>query len=298
MRIDDIKTVCFAGAGTMGCFNSLTAAIAGYDVVLYDLSEETLSRVPERQQLLGAGMVDRWGISTESLESGLKRVRTTMDAAEAAGNADLLSESVFERLAIKRDVHRQFDRLCPPRTILTTNTSTLLVSQIEKAVSRGDRFAALHFHLMGKLVDITPGPRTDPRTIDVLQRFARSIGQIPILTRKENKGYLHNAMLVAWLKSGLGLVAEGIGSVQDVDRSWMIVNGTPGPFASMDSIGLNVALDIVQSEFDQTGSDALKRMVDLIRPYIDRGELGVKTGKGFYTYPDPEYVKEGFLKGE
>lgn len=298
MPIDEIQNICFVGAGTMGCFNSLASALAGYDVALYDVSEDTLKRVSEKQQQLGYAMIENWGISKEKLESGFTHVRTTTDPAEAAENADLLSESVFERASLKREIHEQFDRLCPPKTIMTTNTSTLLVSQIEDVVARGDRFAALHFHLMATLVDIVPGPRTDPKTIDVLQRFARSIGQVPIVSNRENKGYLHNAMLVDWLKTGIRLVAEGIASFQDVDRSWMIVHGESGPFVVMDSVGLNVAFDIIDGAYEETGDEGLKKMADLLRPYIERGELGVKSGKGFYSYPEPEFLQPGFLQGE
>ena len=267
-------------------------------ILLYDVFEETLKRVSERQQSLGNAMIEKWNISEEDLKSGLARVRTTADPAEAADNADLLSESVFERARLKRKIHQQFDQLCPAKTIMTTNISTLLVSQIEDAVTRGDRFAALHFHLMATLVDIVPGSRTDPRTIHVLQRFARSIGQVPIVSNKENRGYLHNAMLVDWLKAGIRLVAEGIASFQNVDRSWMIVHGDSGPFVVMDSVGLNVAFDIIDGEYERTGDEGLNNMADLLRPYIERAELGVKTGKGFYTYPEPEFLQPEFLQGK
>ena len=298
MPIDEIRKICFVGSGTMGCFNSLVSAVAGYDVVLYDVSEETLQSVTQRHQMLGMAMIERWDMTEEKLKAGLARVRTTADAAEAAADADLLSESVFERVGLKREVHGQFDRLCPSKTIMTTNTSTLLVSQIEDVVDRGDRFAALHFHLLATLVDIVPGPRTDPKTIDVLERFARSIGQIPIIAKKENKGYLHNAMLVDWLKSGLRLVADGVVDLGDVDRSWMIVHQGSGPFAVMDGVGLNVVFDAIEGEFEQTGDEALKGMLEVLRPHIERGELGVKTGKGFYAYPEPAFMQSGFLEGE
>ena len=94
------------------------------------------------------------------------------------------------------------------------------------------------------------------------------------------------------------LVAEGIASFQDVDRSWMIVHGESGPFVAMDSVGLNVILDIIDGEYEETGDEGLKKMGDLLRPYIQRGELGLKTGKGFYSYPDPEFRQPGFLQGE
>ncbi len=105
-------------------------------------------------------------------------------------------------------------------------------------------------------------------------------------------------MLVDCLKSGIRLVSESIADFRDVDRSWMIVHQDLGPFGVMDSVGLNVVFDILEGEYEQTGDEGLKSMVALLRPYIDRGELGMKAGKGFYSYPNPEYQQPDFLQGE
>jgi len=283
----------------MGSINSLICALAGYETVLYDLSEEALRRAPLGQKLIGAQLVARGTHQQSAVDEAIGRIERISDPARAAADADLLSESVHEQLDLKRKVHAQFDELCPPRTIMTTNTSSLLVSEIEIGVLRGERFAAMHFHGLGSLVDIVRGARTSPETVEALVGYVRSIGQVPVVLRKESPGYLHNAMLISLLRTAILLVADGVGEPEDVDRCWMLVQGTPtGPFGMLDWIGLNVGLDVAEQEYERSGSEEALRMARFLRPYVERGELGVKTGKGFYVYPDPTWQRPGFLTGE
>ena len=124
MGISEIKKVCFVGAGTMGCYNSLLAGIAGYEAVVYDISQEALDGVASGQEQLGDFLTTMGIFDPQSVLRGRKQIRLESDPKEAVKNADLLSESVFEKLDLKRQIHRRFDELCPPGTILTTNTST------------------------------------------------------------------------------------------------------------------------------------------------------------------------------
>jgi 3-hydroxybutyryl-CoA dehydrogenase len=297
MKIAEINTVCYVGAGTMGCYNSIAAAISGYDVVLYDVSEATLQQVPRRHAEMAAFLVGGGYCSEDAIPSALQRVTLAADLREATAHADLVSESVFERLDIKRDTHRQLDQVCPPRTILTTNSSALLVSEIEDVVRRGDRFAALHSHLGAPLVDIVGGPRTSAATIDILQRYVESTGGVPLVLNKEYPGYVLNAMLGPVLGSALRLVADGIAELEDVDRAWMVGRGAPmGPFGMMDLFGINVIHDSWQYRPDDPFSAPVRpKILALLQPLVDRGELGMKAGKGFYQYPEPSYQHEGFL---
>ena len=127
MPIEEIKTVCFVCAGTMGCVNSLVSAISGYNTVLYDVAADNLNQVPERHQEIAAFLVGSGYCVPETVPEALKRITLSPDLGKATANADLVSESVFERLDLKRKVHQKLDELCPPRTILTTNTSGLLI---------------------------------------------------------------------------------------------------------------------------------------------------------------------------
>lgn len=299
MPIDEIKKVCFIGAGTMGIFNSLAAAVFGYDCVVYDISEEAVKLAPERQKEIGKMVVENSErLTSEMLKEGMKRISFTSDLNEAVTNVDLISESISENLELKRRIHRQLDEISPAHTIQTTNTSSLLVSEIEDVVQRGDKFAALHFHLGGTLADIVGGSRTAPETIDILVRFARSIAHTPIKLKKEKDGYIYNSILIAEIKIAIELVLDGHADFKDVDRSYMAVRKSPGgPFAWMDRIGINVIQEGAKEQAKRRNRADWERIVKFLEPFIERGDLGVKTKKGFYTYPNPEFETSDFLKG-
>jgi 3-hydroxybutyryl-CoA dehydrogenase len=277
----------------------MAAAVSGYDVVLYDVDQDALRQVPERLQEMAAMLVGGGYCSQEEIPGALARVSVVDDLARATANADLVSESVFERLDVKREIHRRLDEVCPPRTILTTNSSVLQVSEIEDVVARGDRFAALHSHLGAPLVDIVPGPRTDPEILDCLRRFVLSISGEPLVLKKEYPGYILNAMLGPVIGAALALLVTGKANHEEVDRSWMRERHAPvGPFGMMDLFGLNIILDNWQYGERNEWQEALKpKVLALLQPYAERGELGVKAGKGFYVYPEPAYQQPGFLDG-
>lgn len=300
MPIGEVRKVCIVGAGTMGCQISLLCAIHGYKSTLFDISEEALQGTPVRQKEIAEGLVAQGAVSPSEVDAGLARITLTTDPGQAAENTDLLSESVPESLDLKRKVHAQFDQLCPPHTIMTTNTSTLLVSEIEGSVRRGDRFAALHFHSgLGSLVDIMRGPRTSPETVDILKRFTRSLGEVPMVMKKEKGGYLYNTMLGALVRAALSLVIGGYAEVEDVDRAYMLVTKLPGgPFGGMDGVGLDVGLDCGKALFREESEVSKQQILDFLRPYVERGDLGVKTGKGFYNYPNPTFQQPDFLTGQ
>jgi 3-hydroxybutyryl-CoA dehydrogenase len=203
---------------------------------------------------------------------------------------------VLEQLELKRKIHSQFESLCPAHAIMTTNTSSLLVSDIDVVLQRPEQFAAMHFHSgMTPLVDIMRGSKTSGNTVKIVQKFVRSIGLVPMIMKKEKAGYLHNSILIAQLNAALSLAANGYGEPYDVDRAWMLVTGQPsGPFAAMDSIGINVIYDMARSASEAEFPDKDK-IIAFLEPHIHRGELGVKTGKGFYTYPNPAFSKPEFL---
>lgn len=298
MAINEIKKVCFVGAGMMGCWNSLITAASGYEAVVYDVSRNVIESAPDRQKKQ-LKIASRMGvIDAAAAEAGLDRIKFILDPEEATDNADLLSESTPEILELKRDIFKQFDSICPSKTIFTTNTSSLLVSEIEDAVKRRERFAALHFHFYGKLVDIVAGPKTDKDIIDILRRFSLSIDQTPVIHTAEKDGYLWNTLLINTHKTAILLVADGYGTVENVDRSVMAAGyNSTGPFIQLDTVGLDLARDIFMAKYKRNGDKEFKRAVDFLDTYIARGELGMKSGKGFYTYPNPSWQQPDFLRG-
>jgi len=300
MPIDEIKKVLVLGAGTMGSQISLISAARGYQVALYDISADALQMAPIRQRMWVQRAKEMGRLDIGDIETVLSRITYTPDPAKAAQNADLVSESVAEKVEVKRETHAMFEKLCPTHCILTTNTSSLLPSAIDPALKRPGSFAAMHFHSgMVALIDIMKGNKTSERTVDVLKRWIRSIGMVPMVMKKEKAGYLYNSLLGAHLRTALSLVAGGYAEPQDVDRAWMLVTGQgAGPFGSMDAVGLDVVRDASENLFGAELPFTREQLIALVQPYIEKGQLGMKTGKGFYSWPEPEFTKPEFLQGK
>lgn len=300
MRIAEVDRVLFVGAGTMGAANSLVAAASGYEVVLHDARQASLDSVSTRQDEVGAFLVAAGHCTDDDLASARTRVSVAPDLVDAVAGADLISESVFEDLGLKRELHRHLDAAAPPRAIQTTNTSSFVVSEIEDVVERGDRFAALHSHLGSPLFDIVGGPRTSPTTLDVLRRYVHSLGGVPLVLDKEHRGYVFNALNGAVLAMALRLVLDGRVDREAVDRAWMTDRGAPlGPFGMMDLFGLDLVLDAWRRPSDDPHREELRpRAAALLGELVDQGRLGQKSGHGFYRHPDPRYLAPGFLTAE
>jgi 3-hydroxybutyryl-CoA dehydrogenase len=284
----------------MGCSNALVAAVSGYNVELYDVSKETLKQVPERFKEFGSFLVGAGYCTTSALMASFARISVGADLGKATANADLVSESVFEDLDIKREIHRKLDEVCPEKTILTTNTSSLVVSDIEDVVRRGDRFAALHTYMASRLVDVVAGPRTSPGIIDILCRYAESLRLVPVVLKKEHPGYVMNALLGPVFMTANMLAAGGFASREEIDRAYMAHLKAPmGPFGIMDMIGLDLIFSQLgkMQETVQHG-DIAAGIVAYYEPLMKQGRLGMKTGRGFYAYPAPDYQQADFLSRE
>ncbi len=296
---ESLQKVCVVGAGFMGGQIALHCAVHARDVWLHDVSEDALARAQAQQRQLLDDQVAA-GVAKESETSAtLDRLRRTTSLEEAAAEADIVIEVVKEDLAVKREVFAALDRICAPHTILTTNSSSLRISRIESATERPDKVLNTHFVQpvwTHPFVELMGGPATSAETMETVKDFMESMGLLAILVRKENTGFVFNCIWRAVKKESLRLLDQGVASVEDIDRTWMIqMESDMGPFAMMDRIGLDVVRDIEQVYYEESGDprDAPPRALDEM---IARGELGVKTGKGFYTYPDPAWQKPGFLK--
>ncbi len=297
MEIDEVRRVLVVGAGTMGQQISLQCAAHGYEVAVYDSEPSALAAAIERIRALAEQVVP-----AAEREDVLGAIWPVTGASEAAAEADLVSESIPEDPALKGRVFAELDRLCPERTVFTTNASSLVPSMFATATGRPDRFAALHFHQpvwSSNVVDVMGHPGTSEDTLELLMAFARRIGQVPIRLAKEHHGYVLNVMLNAVNREALTLAANGVVPLEDVDRAWMGVMKMPvGPFGIMDGVGLDTVWGITDFWARTLGDPQLRANADFVKPYVDRGELGVKTGRGFYSYPDPAYVRPGFVEGE
>lgn len=299
MHVDDIRHVLVIGAGTMGRQIAWQCATHGYEVTLYDVASEALEDAMEQIRRFADRFVAEERLSQDEVDAALARIDTTSDAEIAAAEADLLSESVPENPELKREVFAQFADLCPPRTIFTTNTSSFVPSMFADAIDRPAQFAALHFHQDvwdSNVVDVMPHSRTAEETIETLRTFGTRIGQIPIVLEKEQYGYVFNTMLNALNRAALTLAANGIASVEDIDRAWMGVMKMPiGPFGIIDKVGLDTALDITAYWANVLDDAQLHTNAAFLSTYVDEGRLGVKSGEGFYSYPDPAFADPAFL---
>jgi 3-hydroxybutyryl-CoA dehydrogenase len=302
MQIDEVRRVAVVGAGTMGQQIAFQCAAHGFDVIMYDVATEALESALERIELYASGLVAGGAVPADVSESARARISTTTDRSAAAADADLLSEAVPEDPKLKGRVLGEFNAACPPRTIFMTNTSTLLPSQFARASGRPDRLLALHFHIpvwVSNVADVMPHAGTTPAVTKLVCEFARGIGQIPIEMRKEHHGYVFNAMYSAVNREAITLAEQGVASIEDIDRSWMQVMKMPiGPFGMLDAVGLDTAWTITEYWAKELRSDPqIRRNAKYLKAYVERGELGIKSGKGFYIYPDPAYAQPGFITG-
>ena len=298
MEVEDIKKVLIIGAGSMGQQIGFQCAIHGFEIALYDVAQGVLDKALTRLDKLAGGFVAAGKLSQADAKRALDRIEISTDAARAAGDADLVSESVPEDPDLKSRVFAQFNALCPERTVFTTNTSSLLPSMLAEATGRPDRFAAFHFHdiRFTRIVDIMPHPGTSPKTIALIKAFADKIGQVALVLKKENPGYLYNAMFMQLAKAAQTLAAGGVASVEDIDRAWMgVMNAPIGPFGIIDSIGLDTVLKVTDYWAEVLQDPQMKKNADFIRKYVEEGKLGTKIGRGFYDYPNPDFVKPGFI---
>jgi 3-hydroxybutyryl-CoA dehydrogenase len=296
LKLMDIKNVLILGSGTLGLRIGLQSAISGFNTTIYDIKEDANVMAKKTQESILKNLVERNIITDAESVVIRKRITFTTDAANSAANADFVSESIVEDLAIKKNVWAQFASLCPPHTIFTTNTSYLMPSMFVAETGRPELFCAFHFHdvFYANVVDIMPHSTTAPWVVDLLMEMGRKLNQTPVLVKKESPGYIFNAMLLALLGTAGSLVTYDVASIEDVDRSWMgNFKMERGPFGILDLIGLETVWHITNTLPDTKS----KKFASLLKTYVDAGKLGVKTGEGFYKYPNPAFNESNFISG-
>ena len=292
----EIKNVLILGAGTLGSRVGLQAAISNYHVVIYDIHESALQQARGVMDKVLRYAVKVQLIKEEDKPSILSRIKFTTSATEAVIDADIISESVTEDPSIKEKVWKQFGEIAPEKTIFTTNTSYLLPSHFATLSGRPEKFCAFHFHdvFTARVVDIMPHPGTHPDIIPLLFDFGKKLNQVPVLVKKEWPGYMFNFMLMSLIGAAGRLKIKDIGSIEDIDKSWMVNFHMPmGPFGILDNVGLDTAWRVTKDREDE----ASKSFAALLKSYVDQGKLGEKSGEGFYKYPNPIYKDVEFLKG-
>ena len=311
-----VKNVVVVGGGVLGSQIAYQSAYKGFHVVTYLRSEESIGRArPKLERLhqiylaelraakekggpLSRGLAPSVPAPTgEALdkliaqaEEAYRTFRYSTDLGEAVHDADLVIEALSENPQEKVAFYAKLQPVLPEKTIIATNSSTLLPSALADATGRPDRFLALHFAnniWKQNTAEIMGHSRTDPAAYETVAQFAADIGMVPLRLKKEKAGYILNSMLVPFLMSAQQLLVDGIADAETVDKTWMLATGAPlGPFRILDIVGITTAYNIVLN-FPDTADPASfhGRLAKFLKEeYIDKGKTGVNAGEGFYKY--------------
>ena len=293
MKAEDLSKVAVIGAGTMGAGIAGEFARAGCEVRLVDLSDELLQRGMKGLDDAQKALIEAGLLSSQEAEAALKRIRPLACLGIACDGAELLIEAVSEDMAVKQEMFRRFDELCPRGAVLTSNTSGLSITEIARATKRPELVAGMHFwnppHII-PLVEVTKGKETSDSTANLLVDVCRRIGKRPILVRHDVPGFVGNRLQFAVLREALHILSEGIASAEDIDAAMTagpgLRYGLLGPLRTADLGGLDVFHAISSYLFAELNSDSSPPA--LMAELVTKGKLGAKTGAGFYQYSEEE----------
>ena len=297
------KNILIAGSGVLGSEIGFQCPVGGLTVEMLDGSEDMGAAARRRHADFAAEFVSAGRMTEADTRVALSRISYGTDAAAAGADADIVSESVSERIEVKEAIWRAMSAACPARTIFTTNTSTLLPSVLASFTDRPERFVACHVGRpvwTSRLLEIMPHAGTDPTIIGPLRDFANRIGLVPIVLKREQPGYVSNSLIAPFVITALDLIRRDVASPQDIDRLWMGgLRGSMGPAALIDLMGIPTVHTVLDQMAHDSGREDLRGIADYLRSQmLDRGLLGAQNGKGFYTYPDPAFERADFLNGE
>jgi 3-hydroxybutyryl-CoA dehydrogenase len=281
-----VKTIGVIGAGTMGAGIAYAAAASGFDVLLQDVSDTAVERGITTIQNDCRKGVEKGKLSAEQSASLLAKIRTTSSTADL-GFCDIVIEAAIENIDVKRSIFSGLESICPPDTILATNTSSLSVTAIASSMKRPDRFVGMHFfnpaHIM-KLVEIIQGHATSDTTVSRTRQLAVDMGKVPVLA-KDTPGFIVNRVARPFYGEALRILGEGIASIEAIDRIVTLEGGFKmGPFELMDLIGIDINFAVTKSMYEQTFGEARYRPHVIQQRMVHAGTLGRKTKRGFYTY--------------
>jgi len=287
VKVEDIKTICVVGAGNMGHQIAVCCALAGYKVTCTDINEEMLNKAEGFAKSYLPERVTKGKLTQEKAETALANLRFTLSLEEAAGDADFIIEAAVEKMVIKRKLFADLDRIAPQHTILATNSSYIVSSQVANATKRADKVCNMHFFnpaLVMKLVEVVQGPHTSTETAQVTMELCAKLGKTAVLLKKEIYGFLVNRILSALAQEALFLADMGIATPEEIDLAVTNALGHPmGPFRLMDLTGIDLSYYSAMERY-QTSRDPKDKPSPLVVRKFTKGEWGKKTKKGYYTY--------------
>jgi len=284
-----VTRLAVVGGGFMGSQIATQAALHGIDVRLQDVSEEQLEKSMELNRGHLRRRVDKGRMTETDLEDTLARIRTTTDLAQSVTDAEAVIEAIVEDLGAKRDLFAQLGALAPPEAILASNSSTIVISKLADVTGRPQLCANMHFFspvLVMELCEVVMGPQTSEATAERCLELVREMGRTPVLLRKEVDGFVVNRILHAATQEAYRLLDSGVADFKDIDIAVEKgLNWPLGPFRLGDFTGLDITYHARKHIYETTGDPASKPS-ERLREKVEKGELGRKTGKGWYDY-DP-----------
>ncbi len=309
------KKIVVAGGGVLGSQIAYQTAYKGFDVTVWLRSESSIGRTqPKLDRLRGIyadtlskmntpegrsplvwcnGLADPksfdYAKAAAASEAAARNIVLELDMAKALKDADLVIETLAEDPQAKIDFYRRAAPLLPEKTVIVTNSSTLLPSMFAQYTGRPEKYLALHFAnniWRGNTAEVMGHPGTEQKYYDAVVEFAKEIGMVPLLLKKEQPGYILNTLLVPLLNSGLYLWATGVADPATVDLTWRLATGAPhGPFQILDAVGVTTAYNIVCLKPEaKDPTTAAGIIAAKLKAMIDEGKLGVNAGEGFYKY--------------
>ncbi|MFQ5663986.1 MAG: 3-hydroxyacyl-CoA dehydrogenase family protein [Terriglobia bacterium] len=288
----DIQKVGVVGCGLMGSGITQVAAQAGFAVVVREVNDALLDNGMKNIERSLTRFVQKNQLSEAEKKNALSRIKRTTNVADLK-ESDLVIEAITENPKLKKELFAELDRLCPPHTILASNTSSISITEMAAATRRPQRFIGLHFMnpvpLM-KLVEVIRTIQTDDQVFEAGVQFAEKVGKVPVRTW-DRVGFIVNRLLIPYLLDSIRALEEGFGSIPDIDKSIHLgLNHPMGPFTLLDFVGLDTTLFIAEIMFEEY-REARFAPPPLLKRLVTAGWHGRKTGRGFYDYADPKNPK-------
>jgi len=289
MKAQDVSTVAVIGAGTMGAGIAGLFARAGCGVHLVDVGKAQLKRGLQRLDLAQQALIEAKLLSIREAAAARKRIQPLTSLEIACRDADFLVEAVLEEMPLKKKMYRDFETLCPKGTVLASNTSGLSITEMASAIKQRGRVVGMHFwnppHLI-PLVEVTRGRETSPAAAKLVMELARRIGKEPVMVKREVPGFIGNRIQFAVFREALHLLNEGVASAEDIDTAVRAGPGLRwaymGPLRTADLGGLDIFHAISTYLFAELAGN--KKPRGDLGKLVRQGNLGAKTGRGFYKY--------------
>ena len=290
MRLEDVKVIGVVGAGVMGHGIAQVAARSGYEVVMVDISDEVLKKAIEMIESGPFGLkklVEKGKMSEDEAKAVLERIKTST-SLESLKDADFIIEAVTENADLKKKIFADLDRMCKPETIIASNTSAIMISDLATAVERKDKFIGMHWFNPApvmKLIEIIRGSLTSDETFNLTVELSKKFGKIPI-EAGDGPGFFTTRFINTWLVEAVRLFEMGIGGIKEIDEMCKLAFGFPmGPFELMDLIGLDTALHIAEYLYKETQEKHYAPPITL-KKLVLSGYIGKKPGSrgGWYDF--------------